>query len=117
MRRSTRNGAKVQTRPRTGPEVDELVRRLQACSREAKRLILYKLLRHLLGKKMQGEVTILDSKGELYAMLISPEVWGKYRFLGTPDDWAKPRRSHGADEGGVPFREIVDKMKAEIGDI
>src|SRR4051794_14513628 len=88
------------------PALDDLVRQVLACPRDDKRLLLYRLLRDLLGDNPKDEYGIYHPDGSSYMFLVSPPLHARFHL--TPERLAE--WLHAAETGPwVPFSETVAK--------
>lgn len=90
-------------------EVAAVLEKVVACSRDAKRVLLERLLRDLLGDSPEGEYAVCNPDGSVYLHVLSAQA--RARLFLTPDRLARWQKD--IESGAfVPLSETVAKMES-----
>jgi len=92
--------------------VQKLLHQISRLSREDKRIVLYKLLRMLLGPKPTSEVAILDAEDELFGYFLPPTVRLRLRKTDEPELYRELERRSRSNSPPVPMEEVLKKLRA-----
>jgi hypothetical protein len=92
------------------PEIEEMISEVLACSSEDKRVVLYRLLRDMLGEQAADQYGIYHPEGGSYLFLVSPRL---HASLGvTPERLAQWRRD--VESGTrIPLTETIARMESQ----
>jgi hypothetical protein len=91
-------------------EVEELIQRVVECSRPEKRFILYRLLRDLLGEKLDRQYAVSHPDGTSFVFLISPAMSAQLYL--TPERRRQLEESIKNPGPCKPFSELVARLEA-----
>jgi hypothetical protein len=104
--------------PRSSPVHDrerlqDFLHQLLSLEPDEKRLVLYKLLCDLLGKRPTREVGIYDPTGWIYGYFLPPEVRFELQLLEDPEFAKEMDRRSRATGSQVPLNDFLKSLKAD----
>jgi hypothetical protein len=90
-------------------EFEQLLRRVQECSRDEKRVLLDRVLRDLLGAQPEREYGLYNPDGSSYLFLVPPEM--RQRWVETPEFVAElDQRSRNPGQP-TPLSELIARLQ------
>jgi hypothetical protein len=114
MGRNTKNDASSSPASAEKSQVEELLTRLRALSREDKRLIIYRMLCDMIGEHPEQEYGIYTPEGRDYMYLIPPRVHLELEFLRNPGLKEELDRRMKSPGKRTTVKEILARAKARV---
>jgi hypothetical protein len=109
MNRNLKKGAPAEAPDK---QLKSLVGSLLRRSRNDKRLLVYQLLRNLLGKNPEQELWIYDEQGRLYGHFLPPSVRAELSVLEDPEFAAELERRSRLAGPTTPLKDTIKRLKS-----
>jgi hypothetical protein len=109
MNRNLKNGAPAEA---SDKQLKSLMSSLLRRSQKDKKLLVYQLLRNLLGKNPEEEVWIYDEQGRLYGHFLPPSLRAELSALEDPAFAAELERRTRAAGPTTPLKDTVKRLKS-----
>lgn len=95
--------------PAPSPDFEALLQRLAQCSRDEQRTVLNRVLRLLLGDRVEQEYGLYEPDGTPYLYLVPPNVRAR---LNTPEFLADLDRSSRSTGPVTLFRDLIKRLES-----
>jgi hypothetical protein len=109
MNRNLKNGAPAEAPDK---QIKSLLSSLLRRSRKDKKLLVYQLLRNLLGKNPEEEVWIYDDQGRLYGHFLPPSLRAELSVLEDPAFAAELERRSRPAGPTTALKDTVKRLKS-----